>query len=88
MNGYLFDTDALSQPLKKRPSPVFEHWINEIPFELGALRAGLEKNGVSVASHDLMIASIALSANLVLVTGNTRHFKRIPDLVVEDWIQG
>ena len=32
------------------------------------------------------IAAIALANKFVLVTGNTRHFERIPDLTVENWL--
>jgi hypothetical protein len=35
---------------------------------------------------DLRIASIALANDLVLVTGNVRHFRRVPGLVIEDWL--
>src|SRR6266545_2583928 len=35
---------------------------------------------------DLRIASIALSRGLVVVTGNVRHFSRVPDLKVENWL--
>jgi len=32
------------------------------------------------------MAAIALANKLVLVTGNTRHFARIPELAVENWL--
>lgn len=35
---------------------------------------------------DLRIASIALSRGLTVVTGNVRHFSRITELNVEDWL--
>ncbi len=52
----------------------------------GPLRASLESNGQPLAEPDLRIASIALSRDLTLVTGNTRHFDRVPDLRVENWL--
>jgi len=36
---------------------------------------------------DLVIAAIALSRDLTLVTGNVRHFERIPGLRVENWLE-
>jgi len=36
----------------------------------------------------LGIASIAMHHDLIIVTGNTRHFSKIPGLKVEDWIHG
>jgi predicted nucleic acid-binding protein len=40
------------------------------------------------SASDLRIASIALSRGLVVVTGNVRHFSRVPDLRVENWLTG
>lgn len=53
--------------------------------EYGTLRAQLERDGRRLAEPDLRIASIALSRGLTLVTGNTRHFARVPGLRVENW---
>ena len=52
----------------------------------GRLRAELEAKGTPVAEADLRIASIAISRNLVLVTGNVRHFERVPGLTFENWL--
>lgn len=54
----------------------------------GSLRASLESDGKRLAEPDLRIASIALARDLTLVTGNVRHFARIQDLRVEDWLRG
>lgn len=50
------------------------------------LRATLEKQGMKLDSFDLLIAATALEHNLILVTGNVKHFSHIPDLKLEDWI--
>ena len=55
-------------------------------FVCGRLRAELEKTGTPLALADLEIAAIALASQLVLVTGNTRHFARVPSLTVENWL--
>jgi tRNA(fMet)-specific endonuclease VapC len=52
----------------------------------GPLRAKLEREGKRLGEPDLRIASIALSRGLTVVTGNVRHFSRVPDLVVEIWL--
>jgi tRNA(fMet)-specific endonuclease VapC len=52
----------------------------------GPLRAQLESEGRRLDEPDLRIASIARSRDLVLVTGNVRHFGRVPDLEVENWL--
>jgi len=35
---------------------------------------------------DLQIASIALSMDMTLITGNLKHFQRVPQLTVENWL--
>jgi tRNA(fMet)-specific endonuclease VapC len=52
----------------------------------GPLRARLEREGRRLGEPDLRIASIALSRGLTVVTGNVRHFARVPDLAVENWL--
>ena len=53
----------------------------------GQVRARLEQAGTPVSEPDLRIASIALIRKLILVTGNTRHFSRIPGLSIENWFR-
>jgi len=132
---YLFDTDAITNIFKKKPSlklvenlktlpkeaqyvatitiseivygamksnrPEFHLQnmkqiiipsVNILPFDssaafiAGEIRASLEKKGTPLAFADLLIASIALANNLVLVTGNTKHFSRIDNLKCENWL--
>ena len=52
----------------------------------GEIRSFLEKQGAPLAHADLQIASIALSMNMTLITGNLKHFQRIPQLTVENWL--
>jgi predicted nucleic acid-binding protein len=52
----------------------------------GGLRAQLDREGRRLAEPDLRIAAIALSRDLTLVTGNVRHFQRVPGLRVENWL--
>lgn len=51
----------------------------------GAVRAALEKAGTSVGSMDMLIGAHALSLGVTLVTNNTREFKQIKSLKIEDW---
>jgi tRNA(fMet)-specific endonuclease VapC len=52
----------------------------------GEVRAWLERAGTPIGDADVRIASIALVKDLVVVTGNVRHFGVVPDLRVEDWL--
>ena len=132
---FLFDTDTLSQILKRTPSstllarlaivppeqqftsaitvgemvygahrspspePLLRQleervWPNVrvLPFgrpaaeTYGRLRAELERAGTPLSEPDLRIASIALTHDLIVVTGNVRHFGRVSGLRVENWL--
>ncbi len=45
-------------------------------------RAELRRQGLMIPDFDLLIAATALTHQLTLVTRNTRHFQRIPDLQI------
>ena len=132
---YLFDTDAISQIIKKNPSLVFIKKLASIDAKMqftttitvgelvygayksdrpqyflekleklvwpniqilsfdknsatiyGKLKAEMEKKGTSLSEPDIRIASIALYHKLIVITGNTRHFFKIPGIVVENWL--
>ena len=52
----------------------------------GEVRAELERRGTPIGDADIRIASIALVRGLIVVTGNTSHFHRVPSLTVENWL--
>ncbi len=49
------------------------------------IRTFLESTGQPIGQNDLLIAAQARALGLVVVTGNTREFLRVPDLNVENW---
>jgi tRNA(fMet)-specific endonuclease VapC len=53
----------------------------------GLVRADIEKAGTPIGAYDVLIAAQALNLGAVLVTDNEREFKRIPQLVLENWTQ-
>jgi len=132
---YLFDTDAITNIFKPRPSrkmlghlrgipknqqfisaitvgeivygamksdrprfhldnleTVLLPHVNLLPFDArtafyyGKLRAEQELKGKPLSHADLQIAATAMANDLVLVTGNIRHFKLIEGLRVENWL--
>jgi tRNA(fMet)-specific endonuclease VapC len=127
--AFLFDTDAISEVLKRRPMRAYVAWLQTVPHaeqftsavvvgELfkgayrsedaprhlrnietrvlstvtvlsydvevakvyGGIRARLEDAGQPLADADLQIAATAIHHDLELVTGNLRHFRRVPGL--------
>ena len=50
------------------------------------IRAVLEKKGTPIGPYDVMIAGTALSRQGVLVTNNTKEFRRVPKLQITDWL--
>ncbi|HEX7324232.1 MAG TPA: tRNA(fMet)-specific endonuclease VapC [Rhodanobacteraceae bacterium] len=50
------------------------------------IRVELQKAGRQIGPYDQMIAGHARSRGLVVVTNNTREFKRVPGLMVENWL--
>jgi tRNA(fMet)-specific endonuclease VapC len=49
------------------------------------IRANLESKGTPIGPYDILIAGIAISSKSTLVTHNTKEFKRVKNLIVEDW---
>jgi len=127
--AFLFDTDAISEVLKKRPAPRYLRWlagvpraeqftsavsigelyrgafrstepsrhleniegrvlssVTVLPYDLavarvyGEIQAHLAGAGRTVADADLQIAATAIHHQLELVTGNLRHFDRVPGI--------
>jgi tRNA(fMet)-specific endonuclease VapC len=66
--------------------------VRVLPYDQAAARyfgrtkAELERMGQKLSDIDLQIASIALAQGIPLITHNRRHFERIADLAIEDWL--
>lgn len=81
-----------SAKLNRQVRDLIRGALTVLPFDepaaevYGTLRARLEAEGRRIDEPDMRIASIALSRDLILVTGNVRHFARVPDLTVENWL--
>jgi predicted nucleic acid-binding protein len=53
----------------------------------GEQKSRLEKMRTPLDDFDLILGCCALSHNLILVTNNTRHFKKMEGLKVANWIE-
>ena len=81
-----------SERLDEQIRDLIRGALTVLPFDeaaaavYGPLRAQLESDGEPLDEPDMRIASIALARELTLVTANVRHFDRVPDLAVENWL--
>ena len=55
-------------------------------IEYGKIRAYLEKKGQVIGNMDMQIAGHALSLDMILVTNNTKEFKRVNSLELDNWV--
>lgn len=89
LNGLLYK-DARKQ-LKR-----FEEFVElnkVIPLTLpmaktaASIQADLRIKGTEIGHTDTLIAGIAITSELQLVTNNTDHFKRIKELEIANWMK-
>ncbi len=74
--------DALCGFLAPIEIVPFDH---RAAYQYGEIRTFLERKGIPIGAMDQLIAAHARSLSLTLVTNNIREFRRIPDLLLENW---
>ncbi len=52
----------------------------------GQFKAALRRVGKPIGDIDLLIAGVAASHKLKIVTNNTEHFARISEVTLENWL--
>lgn len=58
---------------------------SDAALDYAKIRAVLKVSGTMIGANDLLIAAHARCLGLTLVTNNTREFKRVQGLTVENW---
>jgi len=53
----------------------------------GDILAEMRKTGQDIGIEDALIAASAMTNQCIMVTGNIRHFSRIPGMSVENWLE-
>jgi tRNA(fMet)-specific endonuclease VapC len=53
----------------------------------GRFKAALRREGRPIGDIDLFIAGVAACHGLTVVTNNTGHFERLPNLSLENWLE-
>jgi tRNA(fMet)-specific endonuclease VapC len=68
------------------PFDLFDYDAVRCPEHYACLRADLEAQGPPIGSMDMLVAAHSLALGATLVTNNTRHFARVANLAVENWL--
>jgi tRNA(fMet)-specific endonuclease VapC len=69
------------------PGPIILSIDDAAAEYFGKFKAALRRDGKPIGDVDLLIAGIAASRGLKVVTNNTEHFKRIADISLENWLR-
>ena len=56
-------------------------------MESAIIRAQLEKKGKPIGPYDLLIAGLARSRDMTLVTNNIKEFEKVVNLHLENWVE-
>ena len=77
-----------SQALSRFLSPLgLLSLDSEGALEAAAIRAQLQKAGKPIGPYDLLIAGLARTKDMILVSNNSKEFGRIKDLKLENWVK-
>jgi tRNA(fMet)-specific endonuclease VapC len=60
---------------------------DEIVVRAADIYADLHQRGMLIGDADILIAASALAHGFGIVTNNERHFSRIADLRIENWLK-
>ncbi len=80
---------------KEQEVPKVKMFVERFPIipladaaeKYAAIKTQLRSAGILIDEFDLMIAATALTGDYILATDNIRHFQRIADLKIENWIK-
>ena len=76
-------TNAINHILK---SIIVLELNDDAGLVYGKIRAELLQTGQDIGISDSLIAAHAIANNIILVTNNIKHFQRIPNLKLQNWI--
>ena len=56
-------------------------------MDFGQIKAALVSHGKAIGPYDMLIAAHARHVGAALVTNNEREFRRVPGLLVQNWLK-
>ncbi len=69
------------------PAPTILPIDDAAAESFGKFKASLRRAGTPIGDVDLLIAGVASSRALTVVTNNIAHFSRVPGLTLENWLE-
>lgn len=84
-------SDPSRQVENRKLVDELESTYQSLPFdnpaarEYATIRTHLFSTGQPIGPNDMLIAAIARSRSITLVTHNTAEFSRVPNLLIDDW---
>ncbi len=87
---------GLDLPKYATKEAKFQRWLTRIivfDLEISTLDVGsriwqqLRNQSTMLEDADCLIVATALQQSAILVTDNTKHFARVPNLKLENWIE-
>jgi tRNA(fMet)-specific endonuclease VapC len=63
------------------------HTDSDVALKFGQLKARLTQDGLMLPDADLLIAATAIGRDAILITGNVKHFQRISELKIDNWLK-
>ncbi len=62
-------------------------WDQQAADQFAKINGHLYKKGTPIGNNDAMIAAHAITTEAVLVTNNKKHFARVKELMIENWVK-
>jgi tRNA(fMet)-specific endonuclease VapC len=78
--------DENSLAILLRHIPVLDY-PSEAAIHYAKIRSYLKARGTMIGANDLFIAAHARCLGFTLATNNTREYKRVPGLMIENWCE-
>lgn len=78
--------------MKMNEIHLLEEYLTILPIrptieKYGDYKSLLKKQGLLIDDFDLLIGCTAVHNKLIMVTENVKHLSRIPNILIENWIQ-
>ncbi len=74
-----------------RVEKIYSHFdVKPLPINANIYASAkqyLIENGQAIDDFDILIAATAIDSNITVVTDNEKHFNRIPNLKIENWLR-